>query len=189
MTDLDKPPVLAYGVRERRRISRGAWLRFATVILLIGGLLAMIILPMRMIGYRSTATQCQANLRQIARVCMMYVQQNGGSFPASLDDVATYAPTVMQSIDFTCPACVSKARRPSVTVGKLFSSDYIYCPPSNYRLLGDPAHAVLAYEPLSNHNNRGICVLFCDGHCEWLAAAEAKAVIANLPSGQTRRRR
>jgi prepilin-type processing-associated H-X9-DG protein len=42
---------------------------------------------------------------------------------------------------------------------------------------------VSAYEPLSNHDGRGMNVLFGDGHVEWIESPVAEAVEAQLRAG------
>jgi len=44
------------------------------------------------------------------------------------------------------------------------------------------ATTVLLYEPLANHDNDGMNILFGDGHVEFVHPAEARRLIASLPS-------
>lgn len=39
---------------------------------------------------------------------------------------------------------------------------------------------VLASEPLTNRDGRGMGVVFCDGHVEWIEAPRAAKVVAEL---------
>jgi len=43
---------------------------------------------------------------------------------------------------------------------------------------------VVAFEPLSNHDGRGMNVLLGDGHVEWLDAALAARVLTEIRSNQ-----
>ena len=115
----------------------------------------------------------------------MYASQNRGAFPTSLDQLATFIPAFSKNAVFTCPLCAGNSRKPPVTVGPIVSSNYVFCPPPKVIRGPVATRTVLAYEPLTNHNGRGIAVVFCDGHCQWLRAADAKAVLKELTSGQT----
>ncbi len=46
------------------------------------------------------------------------------------------------------------------------------------------ADTVIAYEPLSNHGNKGMNILFGDGHAEWWDAKNGPQIIAAAASGQ-----
>jgi prepilin-type processing-associated H-X9-DG protein len=45
------------------------------------------------------------------------------------------------------------------------------------------ADTILVYEPLSNHQNNGMNVLFGDLHVDWIAAKEAKWMLSELKLG------
>jgi prepilin-type processing-associated H-X9-DG protein len=57
---------------------------------------------------------------------------------------------------------------------------YIYIP----NLTGGvSADTVVLYEPLTNHTNQGINVLFGDGHVEFLRKATATGMISEIQAG------
>jgi prepilin-type processing-associated H-X9-DG protein len=58
---------------------------------------------------------------------------------------------------------------------------YIYCG-AGFTSRG-PANAVLAYEPLSNHDGDGTNVLYGDGHVSFLDRKETDYLIAELQAG------
>ena len=47
------------------------------------------------------------------------------------------------------------------------------------------ADVVVLYEPLSNHSNEGMNVLFGDGHTVWLTAGQAQPLLKQLGAGVT----
>jgi prepilin-type processing-associated H-X9-DG protein len=134
---------------------------------------------------RSPVLDCGTNLRQIGQAMVLYAMDNAGKYPTSIADLLTQDIT---SAIFVCPstndtiaatAATTEATAANVTAGGHLSYA-ITCagftaPP--------PVDAILAYEPLANHGNSGMNVLFGDGRVEWLWTTEARKLLAELKAG------
>jgi hypothetical protein len=113
--------------------------------------------------------QCASNLHQIGRVIALYRSHHAGRYP---DDLATLltegklAPAV-----FVCPSA-DDAPAAGATTQEILA-DFAKPHHRSYSYHGkgliDPVdpNRVIAAEPLSNHDDEGIDVLFGDGHAEW----------------------
>jgi prepilin-type processing-associated H-X9-DG protein len=154
-------------------------------------LIGVVSLPPAVLQARRAAqqTQCLSNLRQLGVVGLTYASTNRGRLPANFDDYAAVAavftrPGTTAQL-FTCPACANDPAKKPATVGTKMSSSYVFVLPNvPMTQIKNPSRHVLAYEPLSNHNGRGSAFLFLDGHCQWLATADATKAIAELQSGE-----
>lgn len=130
---------------------------------------------------------CATNLRQIGQACALYAQANGGQYPDSFERVL-----ITEDISaevFCCPSADSeKAIGPTT---RALLADFRKPGRCSYIYLGaglrepiDPK-AVIAYEPLADHDNDGINVLYGDGTVDFLPTDKAKALIATLPPATT----
>ena len=130
---------------------------------------------------------CASNLRQIGHAILVYASKHNGHLP---DDLPTLIETEDLSPNvFCCPntsdvpaagpttqAIMTEMKKPGTVsylyLGKgLTSSDLT-------------ADVVLAYEPLSNHQGRGMNVLFGDGHVEWVQGSLVEGVLSQAKSPQ-----
>lgn len=128
---------------------------------------------------------CPENLHQIGIALLIYSHDHQGRYPDTFADLMlaeSLGPEV-----FICPS--SSAVRSSASTLREAAADlsnpahcsYIY---AGKRMTSDaPAEAVLAYEPLENHQGDGINVLFGDGHTNFIGRAAAEKLIAELKAG------
>ena len=162
------------------------------VLNLVFTLIGVVSLPPAIISARRQAlrVQCMTNLRQLGMVEMMYATSNRGFTPANFDDLVsatgTYARPGAIATLLSCPACANDPTKKPATVGTKVNSNYIFLRP--VQKIGSravpPHRAIIAYEPLTNHDGRGSAFLFLDGHCAWFEAAQATKVISELTAGQ-----
>jgi prepilin-type processing-associated H-X9-DG protein len=135
----------------------------------------------------SPRVKCASNLMQIGTSLHLYLNELGGVLPPD------FGPLVEQ-VDFpaelfVCPSTSDKVATGATTrqvVGKLLSEkghlSYIYV---GQGLAANQISSdmILAYEPLANHADEGMNILFGDGHPEWFIKAEAIRLIAELNAG------
>lgn len=169
---------------DRSRSRRGVILGCVN----LGVLLLLMLLRPHTSGSSETANRikCASNLRQIGQAIMLYAQGKDERYPQRLDQLITasdLSPKVC-----VCPSSNDEEARGASMQEQLAEfakpgrCSYIY---TGSRLnSSSPANAVLAYEPLKNHEDNGINILFNDGHVEWLGQKQAAQVIAELESGQ-----
>ena len=130
--------------------------------------------------------KCGSNLRQIGQAIMLYANENQGRYPDKLGDLMDQD---IYTAFFICPESNDEAAVPGPTTQASSANihagghlSYIYL---GKGLTGtQPATMVIAYEPLSNHNNTGMNVLFGDGHVEFFHVPAATTLIAELNAGQ-----
>jgi len=120
---------------------------------------------------------CMSHLHQIAVGTLMYANDNKGALPADpalLNKYLRYPPV------WICPEC----GQPVAGGGSAQQpSSYIYLGTkvgTSMRQIRNPSTVVLAYEPLSNHEGKGFCVLYMDGHVEWISKDRAPAVMQQI---------
>jgi prepilin-type processing-associated H-X9-DG protein len=135
---------------------------------------------------------CAANLRQIGVAMKLYANDNRGVYPPSPAEIL--ATQDITSECFVCPSTnhkpaplppTSKANPNQVAPFNLVAGkdlSYVYLGKGMDSAAG--ANVVLAYEPLANHNEAGMNVLFGDGRVEFIIAPVAKQAIAELNAGQ-----
>ncbi len=189
--------------------SKGHVLVWVIGIIVGGGMLISVLLP-SLCRSRETANRvkCASNLRQLGQAIALYAQDNGGQFPPSLADLLAHqlasqgdlSPDVM-----LCPSSNderSSATNTSEIIADLRAAEtnasghkhclsYVYVGQSlNAKTATDTA--VVAYEPMENHDGDGTNVLFGDGHVEfvqkkgWPAVAAAGGV-PSVPAPTTQR--
>jgi prepilin-type processing-associated H-X9-DG protein len=119
--------------------------------------------------------QCASNLRQMGVAAMIYATANTGLLPPNIDALTTSG---IPARLFTCPACAGDPTKPVSSTGAFGSYHYVYL--GNGQQLSTirrPSTVPLVYEPLSNHTDPGINVLFMDGHVELLQGGAATAIL------------
>ncbi|HEY7115324.1 MAG TPA: H-X9-DG-CTERM domain-containing protein [Tepidisphaeraceae bacterium] len=131
--------------------------------------------------------KCASNLRTIGQGVLLYANDNQGRFPPTLDELM-----LTQDLTFEVLICPStdedKAQGPTTQAAlqqmhaQPGHCSYIYIGGGLTQATATPQH-VIAYEPLTNHSGAGMNVLFGDGHAEFLPAAKANYVLAELKAG------
>jgi prepilin-type processing-associated H-X9-DG protein len=134
--------------------------------------------------------RCASNLRAIGRALNTYASHDpGGGFPSYL--VELWLAKDLDSTEILCPSVFFAQPTPLMTpdatqngpfkLGQ-YPFQYVYLGAGLSPATVTPFH-VLAYENPSNHANKGMNVLFGDGHAEWLDQPEAGRVLAELQAG------
>src|SRR5687768_499159 len=134
--------------------------------------------------HASKRRQCAANLRQIGNAILMYSNSHRGQYPPTFDELVTTGQLPKGSAVFNCPVCRGKK---AATVSNVVTSSYVLGPPWKPKLplryYGNITF-VVAFEPLSNHEGRGMHVLTNHGEVTWVDAPLAAKVMAELKSGE-----
>jgi hypothetical protein len=133
--------------------------------------------------------RCAQNLKQIGLAILLYTNENRGQYPPTLDHLVSTGQLPKGSPVFSCPVCIDDATKRPATTGATVSSSYLLSlpwkpSPGPWLHGGIPPGWVVASEPLSNHDGRGINVLIDDGHVEWLDAQLAAKVLTELRAGE-----
>ncbi|MHC4914511.1 MAG: hypothetical protein ACYTGB_03385 [Planctomycetota bacterium] len=159
------------GATFARRWSRG--LRWVILAVGLSGL-SVLVLAAFVQSRRETCARspCKSNLRQIGLACLMYAEDNGGSFPP---DFASLVPEYIDGARvLSCyqnPSMWKDFNRGKATAG---SSSYAYFPG-----LGTwaPGSAMVAYDR-KPHNGDGRNIVFADAHVEWRREKNFRAELA-----------
>jgi hypothetical protein len=120
--------------------------------------------------------KCASNLKQIGLAVSMYAKDHGGRYPDRFEDLIV-AEDIGSEV-FVCPKSddtPAKGRSVAEMVGNLSAGGHL-----SYVYLGkgwdvktvNPS-AVLAYEPLSNHDGLGGNILYGDGHFEFMNGGDS----------------
>ena len=149
----------------------------------VGLLLSLLVLPSILLPSLNRAREaankvkCASNLRQVGQAARQYAIDGDGAFPPDLETL-TAASAVVPEV-MICPSSSHAAAAPPFVAGQNLS--YVYLG----RGLTDamPTTAILAYEPMENHNREGANFLFGDGSVRFIQQAEARAAIAELEGG------
>jgi len=172
------------GLRRRRQTALGIW---GGLLGLTAPLLAYAATP-RLVTCRETPprAKCASNLRQIGQAAWLYANENGGRLP---DDMADFFTQDLVPGVFVCPAtndapaiAAPTTQATGANVEAPGHCSYVYL--GKYWMSDElTPHVVLAYEPLKNHQGRGMNVLYGDGHVDWLSAPEAIKLLSELNAG------
>jgi len=182
MSEADEPPPLDYanpGLRRRRR-----WWVWLIVLIPIVLLVISFLLPSQQgMGRGAPKVKCASNLRQIGQAILLYANDNQGQYPDSFgtlllnEDITSDAFVCPDSNDTPATGATTQAIVANLTAGGHLS--YVYLGNGmNTATVG--ANAVVAYEPLSNHANTGMNVLFGDGRVDFISPAAAGALISKV---------
>ena len=176
------------GIRRAAEVGVGAGMARAGLVLgvinLVLSVVAASILPFAILRARESAMRvaCAANLRGLAQCTMLYLAENRGYTPTSMDQFVTNRYLSNGKL-FVCPACANDAAKKPVAVLAAGPTHYhSLLPTSPVRLatIRRLATEVMLYEPLTNHNGKGANFVYWDGHVEWKEAVAAQALIAQL---------
>jgi prepilin-type processing-associated H-X9-DG protein len=168
---------------------RRRWTGLAALGLFLGAVpLVMISLgaPSRPRGY-SNRDKCKSNLRQIGQAAQLYANENEGRLP---DDFAMMLMTqdIVPAV-FDCPSTNDRPAMVGATTQATAANmsvaghcSYVYL--GKYWMVDElTENVVLAYEPLSNHANNGMNVLYGDGRVDWVDLRGAKKLLGELDAG------
>jgi prepilin-type processing-associated H-X9-DG protein len=134
---------------------------------------------------RETANRvkCASNLRQIGMAELLYSNENRGQL--SLDFAGILVTQDITADKFVCPSSndtPAPGGTPQQQAQVLHQHcSYVYIPGQTNAA---SAEAVVAYEPLTNHDGDGANFLFGDGHVSWESEPTAAAMIRSLEAGQ-----
>ena len=129
--------------------------------------------------------RCFRHLKVIGDAIQLYANENRGAYPPNLE-----ALMLTQDISpdlFICPssnddpATGNTLEERAANLSKGHAS-YIYLGP--VKNANTPTNFVLVYEPMTNHYQTGMHVLFADFHVELIAKPTAQKINAELQAGQ-----
>jgi len=154
--------------------------------LILSTLFAVLVVPALIHAHHKTLqNRCMANLRQIGQGLYAYSLANGGHLPPTLNHLM--AAKIVPAKVFVCPEDSLASSKP-MTPGTSGPCSYVHTYPGE-RLTKLYPDTILAYEPPSNHNGRGMAVLYADGSVRWLDAQRDQQVIADILAGKNHIRR
>jgi prepilin-type processing-associated H-X9-DG protein len=130
--------------------------------------------------------QCAGNMRQIGTACAIYAVLHEGNYPRDLG-------VLLSEIDlpasiFVCPNTPDTPAAGPTTRAVVNNMmlpghhSYIYLGKGLTLSTASP-DVILLYEPLSDHANTGMNVLFADGHDDWLSPADAQPLLKQVAAG------
>jgi hypothetical protein len=158
----------------------------AVCVLVFGACGVSILLPsLSRAREMANRVKCAANLKQIGNAAMMYANDNYGAYAPSIEGLVEYGIPAI----FVCPACndtpAVAAGTPKATAANVLAGGHL-----SYVYVGKGltsrtarANAIVAYEPLTNHRNQGMNVLYGDSSVQWLTLPQANAALAELQAG------
>ncbi len=114
-----------------------------------------------------------------------YANKHNGRYPDTMEELL--ASTGMTAQMFICPdshdtRATGTIEQQTATLMAGGHCSYVYL---GKGLTSDaPAEVVLVYEPLSNHFNKGMNVLFGDFHVQFIPATQAQAMLKSIVPGK-----
>ncbi|HEX2971330.1 MAG TPA: DUF4190 domain-containing protein [Tepidisphaeraceae bacterium] len=136
---------------------------------------------------RPNRIKCQFTLHRIGSACHAYAKEHGGQYPLRLDQL--YTADHLEPRDFICPTTEdtpASGNTPAEVVAALAQPGHC-----SYVYLGAgltpaaPPNTVLAYEKFTNHEKRGMHILYANRQIVWLDAKAAEKFITNLKTQTT----
>lgn len=135
---------------------------------------------------QANRVKCAADMRMIGQEIAMYANSNAGNFPDKLEDLLQFDPSINHAI-FVCPSADKtpptttspQAAQQEIASGK--NCSYIYLG-SDLTTSATPDTVVL-FEPLTDHGQEGMNVMFADFHVEWLNKSEAQKILDQQAAG------
>ena len=129
--------------------------------------------------------KCASNLKSIGAAFVAYSNNHNRRYPDSIESL--FLESGLPAETLCCPASndfradgTREEQAASFSKGGTYSYIYLAKGLTNAATRND----VLMYEPLANHHNKGIHLLFADYHVEWLKTADAQKFLASLKPGQ-----
>jgi hypothetical protein len=163
--------------RPRKRFLTAAVLALAGCILAVAIILSSVNRP----RVYSNRVKCMSNLKQIGLAIELYSNnEKNQAFPPDIKTI--FETQDLTASVFTCPSSndipatgptTRATAQAMLTPGHL---SYIYVGGGLTAATVTP-DMVLAYEPLTNHSNDGMNVLFGDFSVQWLPAGQAKPLL------------
>jgi type II secretory pathway pseudopilin PulG len=161
-------------------------------VLMCGCMMSIMIPSLGRAREQANRVKCAAQLRALGETIQTYASDHGGAYPDTIDKLIT-AENATPDL-FVCPASrdtpatgsTPQAQATNLTAGGHLS--YVYVG-KGLSIRSGPgaltmASTVVAYEPLTNHANAGINVLFDDGHVAFVPMPQAKQLIADVQAGK-----
>lgn len=146
-------------------------------------LLAVLLPALNQARAAAQQVKCAAHLKNIGLACMIYANNSpNGEYPDSWQ-------SLIQSTNIDLPTFVCPASDDTPASGKgsqQIAADLFQGGHYSYIYAGKGLHAgassneVLAYEPLNNHRDAGINVLYVDGRVVWFRTSQAQELIFRL---------
>ncbi len=129
--------------------------------------------------------KCRSNLRNIAAGCVEYANNHNDHYPDRIEELVELGVTpeilVCPRTETMWATGTRDEMIEAIASGKNLS--YVYV--GKGLTAAAPPEYVLAYEPLTNHHNEGMNVLFADYHVRWLDPKEAKDFLDHIVAGKT----
>lgn len=158
------------------------WLAILAAVLILGSAALPWINRAREGGGR---VRCPSNLRQIGLAMKLYADAHAGHYPDSFAEILLTEDVTPEV--FVCPnssgshSTAPTTREAAADLSNPEHCSYIYA--AKGLTTDAPLATVLAYEPLANHREEGMNVLFGDGHVEFIKASKARMITAALQAG------
>jgi predicted Zn finger-like uncharacterized protein/prepilin-type processing-associated H-X9-DG protein len=151
-------------------------------VLLIPCLISILLPALNRAREQANRVKCASNLRQIGLACIIYANgQRDGAFPDSFQTLLKSGASLSPDV-FVCPSSNDSPPTGASGINVPGHLSYVY---SGIGLTNRAGNTdVLAYEPLGNHKNDGINVLYGDGHVEFQTRVTAQRMIQRLKSGR-----
>jgi prepilin-type processing-associated H-X9-DG protein len=152
-----------------------------SVFLIVGPCMISILLPsLNRAREQANRIKCAANMRQIGQAIQIYANTNKGAFPPNLDALLTNGS--LSGAEFACPSDSIAPQTGMTTLTPGTNLSYVYVGQGkNYAAA---SNVVILYEPMTNHANDGMNMLFADTHVEWFPRVQAQKMIAEVEAGQ-----
>ena len=195
MSTPDAPPPLDYRTPPSpsslaRRLARPALI--ATAVVVVAALVLLVLLrPAGRRGDESPRAQCASNLHQIGLGILLFQQDHGGHYPASLAELISAVQVGPEVL--VCPSANdTPAVLPPPPPGQTEPTtqavaaalavpghvSYVYFGHADWTDAVIPPDAIIAAEPPSHHGGDGSTVLYGDGHADWQPTPRAARLIA-----------
>ena len=183
MSDSPPPTPLDYA-RPSHKPSRLphplAWVAIGLI-----GIFLWSILSSSMRGQRRDAdrAKCHNQLRALGQAMFLYANEHDGRYPDTfgqllMDQDVTTAIFVCPSSDDERAADGSTLQETAANLHAKGHLSYIYLGKGLTSQM--PADFVLAYESVANHENKGMNILFGDGHVAFIPRKDAVTLLAEL---------